>query len=689
MKSRTIIAILIAALLSTTVSAQEEKPGRSGWVESGNLFPGESITYRDVTIHWDASAPDLEKGTSGTLQFSSAKKEIPNFTLEVRHQNGPYDVYFDDVVLEFWQGRWRDGANSSGIVQQINFQAGHQSSIQKFDARPWKDVTVVVSQNNPIKINNWRVTISDETLTYPDGSQYYVLRADSPAADQTASIPISPSVVRKIDRFTISLGQFHGRTRCLFLSVSADPDFTIQGADTYFEDPIELNHMECLGGFLEGVSERFGIEIEWAEHPGNPESVDYLKSLKYLNANASDSIQSEILSNALDHCLRNWTGNIEYKWLDSTHLRISPKNYERVLKRKAEREKRAEGKKVVLEDWEKNYRLETRVYKLKSITPITAKTLIDQDLHDFAFLEDGVGGANIGALPIGRFREQQTHSWNERVTEQAVADDKANAVIVTAIPATHDKIAELLARMDGMLEEGQIKDTKDYKRYHIEVLLLEGQNWEESDPTYSKAKDEDGGQRKGLDTELRDVTFNEPLTEIAEMLSGISGVSINVVRGLWSETIVFNIVHMVTLRTFLEEIADLYGFHVQYRPHGVFIRHRKVEKPENYGISSEDLSKFGFDSVLLRGRATGSLIGSTDVAGKLVLALASYHTCELKYQDYRDPYLIVQGKLISAGSTKEKTLIENSLFLEPDKPTLLGLTNLREALIFVVKLRAD
>ena len=51
----------------------------------------------------------------------------------------------------------------------------------------------------------------------------------------------------------------------------------------------------------------------------------------------------------------------------------------------------------------------------------------------------------------------------------------------------------------------------------------------------------------------------------------------------------------------------------------------------------------------------------------------------------REPYLIVRGSLRSKD--QETALLENTIYLESGKPTLLGITNLREALILLVQLR--
>jgi len=131
------------------------------------------------------------------------------------------------------------------------------------------------------------------------------------------------------------------------------------------------------------------------------------------------------------------------------------------------------------------------------------------------------------------------------------------------------------------------------------------------------------------------------------------------------------------------------------------------------GISKQDLDLFGpVASAELLGKGAVTLIGQPGEEGKSLVALTPGYSCEIQYMDTREPYLIVKGtllgssaveraeKLVNAGrlpqqaieeASKEpgKTLLQNTLYLEPGKPSLLGLTNLREALILLVKWREE
>lgn len=104
---------------------------------------------------------------------------------------------------------------------------------------------------------------------------------------------------------------------------------------------------------------------------------------------------------------------------------------------------------------------------------------------------------------------------------------------------------------------------------------------------------------------------------------------------------------------------------------------------QKYGITPEDLELFGFNAVAERGKGMVSLIGEKSETGQVVVSLSENYTCQLQYVDYREPYLILKGSLTDAASNK--TLLENTLYLESGKPSLLGITNLNQALILVLR----
>jgi hypothetical protein len=109
---------------------------------------------------------------------------------------------------------------------------------------------------------------------------------------------------------------------------------------------------------------------------------------------------------------------------------------------------------------------------------------------------------------------------------------------------------------------------------------------------------------------------------------------------------------------------------------------------ERYGISAEDMQLLGAKSLSEMGRGVLNLSGDKGETGRAVVNLTPQYQCELQYQDYRSPYLIARARLQSpaASGGAAKPVIENTVYLEPGKPSAEGITNLSEALILVVQL---
>jgi hypothetical protein len=155
---------------------------------------------------------------------------------------------------------------------------------------------------------------------------------------------------------------------------------------------------------------------------------------------------------------------------------------------------------------------------------------------------------------------------------------------------------------------------------------------------------------------------------------------------------------------------------------------------KDYGLAEGDLQLFGFDAATELGRGVVALAGRRGTEGQALVSLTDSYAAEFEFQDVRPPYLIVKGRLVEkqavsqaakaaapspgAGADQQmlmmgmmrdggappggsapsgpaktrtddsagKALMENTLYLEKDKPSVLGLTNLRQALILVVRL---
>lgn len=121
---------------------------------------------------------------------------------------------------------------------------------------------------------------------------------------------------------------------------------------------------------------------------------------------------------------------------------------------------------------------------------------------------------------------------------------------------------------------------------------------------------------------------------------------------------------------------------------------RRSELAARYGINEADFEMFGFETIDEVGRGLVNLIAERGDAGRARMNISAGYICSLEFQDARAPYLLVRAELqrVTRNSrdepTSTETVLENTLFLEVDKPSVLGLTNMRgEALILIVRLR--
>jgi multidrug efflux pump subunit AcrA (membrane-fusion protein) len=112
---------------------------------------------------------------------------------------------------------------------------------------------------------------------------------------------------------------------------------------------------------------------------------------------------------------------------------------------------------------------------------------------------------------------------------------------------------------------------------------------------------------------------------------------------------------------------------------------------KEYGINPDDLKFFHFTELQERGRTILTLGETTGKEGKAAADLGGGpYRCEFEYQAWRAPYLVVnallKGPANGEAGTEAKGLIENTLYLQEGVPSVLGITNLREGLILVVRL---
>ena len=104
-----------------------------------------------------------------------------------------------------------------------------------------------------------------------------------------------------------------------------------------------------------------------------------------------------------------------------------------------------------------------------------------------------------------------------------------------------------------------------------------------------------------------------------------------------------------------------------------------TQSAERYGISPEDIAMFGFDGFVELGKSVFWLARS-EGEDRAEFALGDDHECRLQIRDYRPPYLVLAAELRGQGKD-----LQTTVYLEEDKPSIVGITNMTEALLLAIK----
>jgi len=392
------------------------------------------------------------------------------------------------------------------------------------------------------------------------------------------------------------------------------------------------------------------------------------------------------------------------EWKTPTHVQLWYREYDRYLADEKKKKEREEENKKVEEKFKKDYATENRAYYFKTITSKTAKELIDPELHTY-FL------ARILHLRIpypggGKYEIRTSVTENHQVLaksmEQSAADERTNALILKAIPKTHAKFEKILAKIDAVLEKTDKPEAA--KPFLLSVTLLQG---------VSASKSITSSLRVGRELKFRDLRLrvarvnennaNDELDDSVEIVVNTSTTSMDMtIEEFRSEFVDDYEISVPEIRPSVkpEEALAVITIDyppspgaVYYRPEATFIpTPEKLEPQEDitdlakqFGLSKEDMEFLGVQGLEKVGQGIVHLLPERGEAGTAMVSLSANYSCTLEFQDVREPYLIVRGSLRS--KYPDTTLLENTIYLESGKPTLLGITNLREALILLVQLR--
>ncbi|MCA9444064.1 MAG: hypothetical protein KC964_24945, partial [Candidatus Omnitrophica bacterium] len=679
------IVLLMVVWFPLCANAQNDR-------EEFRLFPGESYTSMEVTVTWrlEGDSPvDI-------LHFQGPKTEVstPRCTppCEAIPPRVVRTVFLDGVAMEY--------TLDPSPSRSIYFRSYQSPTEVEFDARPDRKM-LFVSRAAHLEIGSVKLTVSNEPVEFATGTAYLQISAKDMASEATCVLPLALRAQKSIGRYSIEVVAAYPETKTAKLEIIAEPDFTVQGKEAWITE--SCSHLGDLETILSYLGENYGFEVEWQLYDNYVESAAKAKRSKVLGVgpetprrrssrgSSSNSVEGATIRERIDSYVLDFP--VSFEWKTPTLLSVYPMGFKEVLKEQEEQrlqdEKKQKAKELneaMKKEFEEKYQPILKVYSLKSVTPITAKAIIDQELQYYSLRpttyqkEWPVGEPSIESIPIaqkdewfGRASDSTTPNYRMKridqvVAEECIADDKANAIIVTAIPETHKKIEELLAKMEGVLEAEQKEKAAPLQLYKVEVALLQSVNKPTSaTPEYMEK----------LNQPIEDLSVDgENITEVMALISEYTGVNINVEAKAISPDVTFKIVQPTPAIEVLRLIADANGLRLDFQPSTVMVRWADGENtalpvdPADYGLKPEDLKQFKVDSVSQLGHSIQSLTNSPDSNGTSTVMLGEEFQCELAFQDFREPYLILNGKL---QTRRNSTLIQSTLFLEPDTPSVLAI----------------
>jgi len=748
-----------------TASPATPAPKKSTRSERLMLWPGESSTFEGVTVTWEVKEQDqATTGRVGSLRFKGPKTSLADIAPPIKRVANrpprtelvgeyPIMVYLDDVLFTI-------SGYVAGPAAALQCEARQEPSQRTYDAAP-RNVTFPISSVCPVSLNQWKLTFSSQPKKYPDGEEYFELAGADGQSGTPTIMPLARVASRRFGRFDVSVGQVCLPTRTALLSVSAQPDLTVRGADAYVASPGEeldpLNN-ETNAAYFERLGKKYGVEVKWAECPELPDGAALLKQAQEAPVQFSHNMTDGTLKEMFGETNKKVNvSDLAFKWSDATHLEVSP-NYEaKLAENKAEKERQFQ-----LDSFRREYMLVTKVYALRYAQATTVKNLVQPLLNTHYLIADyDARRPGDDARPwVARYRVDTSNPDRRNafttvlttVAELSAVDERTNSLIVTATPATHKKITETLQQMDSETRPrpGGRAATAPYR---IEVFLLQGGKAGEKVEDVSRAmrlsfpvagmirdlpaptglKIKPSEMLARLDPTDQELRLRQTEIELMQAESELRVVSESSKRtaelvktGLTSQDEALKAqvalttaqgkveaarLALVAARTQLDRcdlrapttgtVASVpVNLNERVEPGQVVLTLVPETKPgakddraapaydpkmaAEFGISPDDLKVFGFDAVAQLGKGLVTLSPERGEMGRALVSLSEAYRCEVEFQDVRWPYVIVKGRLLGAQS--DKPLMENALFLEKDKPSVVGLTNLRQALILVLRL---
>jgi len=505
MMPRQIGFIALFILATSSLRAQDER-------KTATIKLGEEFEYMGVRLEYKFSDPaptPLGYGTASIWVHGPSGKLGPMTIPLSVESSSPTDsvlAYIDDVALTL-RPIYRKERPALHVFSHLKVDAISSPNTGTLSAAPESNTGFYVSSAAPISINGWKISHTEDRVAFPDGSDHHELVVENESTGERLKVPVYKGSKRTFGRFRLSVLYVYPSFKTVYISIAATKaDPWVRGRDAWveeFEWPVEE---ETLGDTLDRLGHEAGFEVEWTEFPGHPESIDYWKETgPYSGSETSDFLAHDFVYQVVDFPNRarhhvdsehRRTYDLAYEWTDPTHLRVWTEGWEKKVeedekqrRREIEEDEKQKRREAELENFKAEFEqgdfsLQTRIYALKTITPITAKALVDRELSDFNLVSKTHSREGRFAKLIRNGESYEIIAIKtgypgviykvalSGAAEEAIADEKANALIVKAIPATHKTIAALLARMDGLLDAERPRAAPDH--FGLEVILLKG-----------------------------------------------------------------------------------------------------------------------------------------------------------------------------------------------------------------------
>lgn len=607
-------------------------------------------------------------------------------------------------------------------TQTGSFNAWVQQPEVSFPLRPTA-AGLVVSATEDLVVDGWNLRLIPSDSSSEPLPPTVLIR--STTSEFTVATLAVPGAKTQFGRFDLRVNRFDGETGLAHVSLESRPDLSVKGRYAWVKLTINAEQDQTLGPFLDSVAPRFGVTVEWKEYPGHPDSVDWLRSQgSSLKLRERKTFEEAFLEN-LYPIIPMGDHHLKVEWTDETHLVLTPMMYGEILaeasKEKAITETKLqvakaeeEARQLALEAqndevrarWDSDYQLVVRIFKMDWATP----EIIQESLRDVLKIHTLYDGEPLVIASRGKYTDTgDTKPRNARVLDERAeeiiplpAKQSLLVLLVTASPQTMGKIEEKILAIGNIVNAESKEAAKSIHQYRIEAVLLRGVEVEaqaESDqPTAETISPASGSDPlAGLNTVVADLEFNKTkLEEVADLLGNLGALNISVRPELSGLQITYTLRNPLTIHQLLEHLSEIFSFRIERSPHGVILgpirggkeNQATIASLSEYGLTGEDLGVVGFEKVEELARGVTVITDSPGEEGGATFRLGASYACEIKFTTLREPYLVVRGRLTEIPRNPDSegpVLMENSLFLEPGKPSLMGLTNLSEALILLVK----